>query len=256
MSNITLDIKIQDELRKWFSQRGSQNNLQITGISLGDSDIDYELSQNKEIIKSFPAPYRSYGIKHKLIYDGNINNLSGTIVTNIVKINSEGYLQSIYNYPQDSVFLSGTTKPGASTGLNFEKIPFDSASTVLEGYVVFISTLIDQYLDVNGNRERYLESYKITFSSNNNDNDVSYEMILDSEGKISNSLYPNNNQTYRELILPGTVNANDQWEFIYDTTNNSFVFIKNKNYVSQNIEKFITITGRTTGIIKKLIFTT
>ena len=67
---LALDVKAQDRLRKWFADRGSAANLIITSVGLGDSDVDYELSQQYTRMKVLNAPYNVGKIKHHLIYEG------------------------------------------------------------------------------------------------------------------------------------------------------------------------------------------
>jgi hypothetical protein len=161
MNNIVLDIKIQDELRNYLSQRGSSNNFKITNISLGDSDIDYDLSQNKDAITSFKSPFQSYGIKNKLTYNGGDNNVSGYIHIDIIKVDSDGSLQSYYKYPASVGFSSGIVEPTLNNSYDFSEIPFNS-NTTLEGYVVFIKTLGYNLLP-NTPISRIEETYTVNF---------------------------------------------------------------------------------------------
>jgi len=234
MNNITLDIKVQDELRRLFSQRGSTSGIKISNISLGDSDIDYEMSASYENIRSFNSPFKSYGIKHKLIYTGDINNVSGEIHANVVKIfktpNNVVELSSNYNYPPDSItFFTKRSKPTLINANNFFTLLYTEPNT--DGYVILPKTLIDNYTDSNGNLLQLKEPYTIL---NNN-----VPLIFDNNGFLTNPI---------ESDIP------TGWEIIYDLDNNSFSFLKPKTWNTLGRENILSIIGNESAIKKQLVY--
>lgn len=237
MNNVTLDIKVQDKLRELFSKRGSDRSVKITNISLGDSDIDYDLSQQREIIKCFKTPFNVNGIKHKLIYEGEVNNISGTVQTNIIKLtknlNNITSLNSLYNYPPDSnTFIPGKIKPTLENAYNASMLDF-GPDLVDIGYVVFAKTMMDNYYSKStGKPLRLEEGYTISLSSE--------KLNFNTEGNIINS-----------DILPGGLT--DKWEIIYDEENSSFSICKPASYSSIGEKRVIELLGKKTGIKKQLI---
>lgn len=229
-NKITLDIKIQDELRKLFSQRGNSNGLKISQIALGDSDIDYNLSPQREKIQSFPAPFKSYGIKHKLVNSGGVNNVVGNIKVNAIKISSINditTLSSLYNYPPDATnFTVGQTKPKVVNDYDYSYLKFSNTDPLQhEGYVVFIKTLIDNYYDENNKLLRLKETYTISRSHQ--------------------PIEINNNGVSETDVISG-------WEFIYDEENNSFLIAKPGSVPLEGINTEFQILGNKSGITKIL----
>jgi len=217
-SNLQLfiDLKTCDRLRQWFSKRGSADNIQIQAIEVGDSDIDYQLSANPSIIRTLNAPYQVSKIKHKLIYQGSIaGGLAGSLTTFLRHINSTGGVESLYNYPPDSItYTLGIVPPTLSNGMDFNTILFNIGLTDKEGFIVFIQTLPDNYIDqVSGLPMRYQEEYDLNF-----------------------------------VGLPNS------WEVIPDVINGSFMIAKPSNYIFTSSIGTITISGRDTGIKKSITF--
>jgi len=236
MNNIIVDIKIQDELRRLFSERGSTNGIKITNLSLGDSDINYDLVDNYKTIKTFPSPFKTYGIRHKLVYEGDVNNVSGNINCNLVKIikDVDGIvkLQATYNYPPDSTnFITKKTKPGLVNASDFSQLIYSDQENSVSGYVVFLKTIIDNYFDSSNNPLCLKESYSLYINN--------VLLNFSDTGVLLNS----------ELIPGG-------WEFIYDIENYSFMLLKPEGYSFSlsGEEATIQIIGEETAIKKQLIF--
>lgn len=156
-NNIFLSLKAQDRIRQWFSQRGSKTNPIITNLVLGDSDVDYELSQQINNIKILPAPYNISQIKYPMIYQGELNNVTATLETYIRHINSAGEIEALYNYP-NLTFVEGQLPPTVSMNKDFNSLAF---TPLTEGYIIFPVSLPLNYLDVNGNQMRFKEPYDI-----------------------------------------------------------------------------------------------
>jgi len=215
--NLFIDLKTQDLLRKWFSERNNLTNFSLTGLSLGDSDVDYKLSQQFYNIKTLAAPYNVKEIKHKLVYDGQINNLIGELTVYLRRVNPNGSVSSLYNYidgySSNFVFASGDTPPTLANGKNWDSIPFSLSEVDREGFIVFPQTLPDGYYDNNGNKLRLKETYDFTIS-----------------------------------VIPVG------WEIITDTDNGSFFIAKPASYVFLLQNSQITIKGKISGITKTITF--
>lgn len=166
---LILDIKAQDRLREWFAKRGNPNNVVITCLSLGDSDIDYELSDQVDKIQVLSAPYNIERIKTKLIYEGNMSNLTGKITSYLRYVNANGKLNSLYNYVPSKVFLLGVFPPTLSNGFDWDSITF--TSSLREGFVIYFQTLPDGFTepDPSDNTKtrplRFEEKYEITYTN-------------------------------------------------------------------------------------------
>ena len=156
---LAVDIKVQDRYRKWLSALGNETLLTGKCVILGDSDIDYELSDmnNAKIIN---APYSIDGIRYKLIYNGVGKNLAGSIKCFARKVISTGDVQSIYSYPSNETWVTGVIPPALENGKNWEKITFTDAKM---GYILYFSTVLDYYFDEDGVKKRLVEEYDYTF---------------------------------------------------------------------------------------------
>jgi hypothetical protein len=162
-NTLQLDIKVEDRYRKWFSGLGIDSQLKASCVILGDSDIDYELAPNVENSRILSTPYSVEGIKHKLIYNGVGKNLAGSIKCFARKVNSDGTLSSLYDYPANDTFTAGVTPPTLNNGKNWEKITFDDTKM---GFVLYFSTVLDFYLTDEDVKKRINEEYTITFDWN------------------------------------------------------------------------------------------
>lgn len=161
---LVLDIKAQDRLREWFSQRGSTNNVILKAVSLGDSDVDYKLSDQSTKIEVLSAPYNISRIKHKLIYDGVASNLTGHLAAYMRHVNVNGDVESLYAFPPDnSTFTQDIIPPVLTNGYDTAQLIFGSATTDKEGFIVFLQTVPDGFpdpLDTTGKTPlRFIEKY-------------------------------------------------------------------------------------------------
>lgn len=216
---LTIDLKVTDRYRKWFSYLGKDPDyLASTCVSLGDSDIDYELAPNIEDSRILSAPFSIEGIKHKLIYNGVGKNLSGVIKCFARKVNSNGEVESLYNYPVNEIFTIDTTPPSLENGKNWERVTFNDTQM---GFILYFSTVLDFYLDENGKKKRLSEEYEISFDWN------------------GSPITPNN------------------WGYIIDQENGSIFFYKaNTSIVPIGLEYVgkIKIVGKKSNKIKEIQF--
>ncbi|MEO6306081.1 MAG: hypothetical protein ABIP51_23235 [Bacteroidia bacterium] len=154
-------MKVQDKYRKWFSALGTDPNyLASTCVILGDSDIDYELAPNIDNSRILSSPFSVPAVKHKLIYNGVGKNLSGIIKCFARRVNSDGSIDSLYQYPLNENFIAGNVGPTLENGKNWESITFTDAKM---GFILFFSTVLDFYLDENGIKKRLVETYDFSF---------------------------------------------------------------------------------------------
>lgn len=158
-SQLKLDIKAQDRLRRWFAERNNPHNIQITCVGLGDSDIDYQMAARANSIQNLAAPYNVSKIKYHLIYDGVVTNITGKITMFLRRITDTGSVESLYNYPSSMTFSLGIVPPSLSNGYDFSIISFNNSSTGREGFVGFLQTLPDNYVDPNNVQQRLNEQY-------------------------------------------------------------------------------------------------
>lgn len=216
---LTLDLKIQDKYRKWFAALGTDPNfLASTCVIIGDSDIDYSLAPNIDTTRILSAPFNVPAIKHKLIYNGVGKNLSGIIKCFARKVNSDGTINSLYNYPVTQVFTSGNTPPSLENGKNWEVINFIDNKM---GYVFFFSTVLDFYLDDNGKKKRLVEKYDFTFD------------------------------------WGGSITTPVKWKYIIDIDNGSLFLLKEdttSSPVGSVLNGKISIVGKTTQKTKEINF--
>jgi hypothetical protein len=172
---LALDIKAQDRLREWFSKRGTDSGLPITCVGLGDSDIDYEMSQDMTRVKILNAPYQVPKIKHHLVYNGVINNVTGNITLFLRHVDSLGKISSLYDYPFSSQFSLNTIPPTLDNGKDFNDITFNTTLSTKEGYIGYLQTLPNGYLDSNNVQVRLEERYTYEITSLPN----TWELIID-----------------------------------------------------------------------------
>jgi len=162
---LKVDIKLQDRLRKWFAQRGEDFNLKkliIKAVSLGDSDVDYRLSEEPQKMVTLNAPYNINNIVNKLVYSGNETNLSGKIIWWNRRIKADGTLESLYFYPPNkTTYQSGGNPPTKENGFEPNKITFDNFGNNRGGVVVFLQSLPDNEFDENLFPKRLNEKYEI-----------------------------------------------------------------------------------------------
>jgi len=215
-ANLALDIKAQDRLREFFSKRGTSENITFTCVALGDSDVDYEMSQQVSRIKVLNAPYQVPRIKHKLIYSGVQTNLTGKITAFTREVTTNGLIFSYYDYPQNLTPTVGQIPPTLSNGFDISTIFFSPGTTgVKAGFIVYFQTLPDGFLDTNGIQERLKEKY--TFITDN--------------------------------IPTG-------WEIIIDEVNGSLLIAKPASYTFTGGQSSIVISGTISGISRTIFYNT
>ncbi len=148
---LLLDIKVQDRLREMLA---TGSLPQLTGVVLGDSDIDYTVP-NMMNARISNSPFSVNKIKYPLIYSGSESGLDGYITCFARQVISATEVDSLYGYPPDSsMYTAGTTPPNINNGLNQSAITFYPApspapdSTFIKmGYVLFFQTLLLNYFD-------------------------------------------------------------------------------------------------------------
>lgn len=213
-TQLAVDLKAQDRLRKWFSERGLSDSVIITCIGLGDSDITYEMSQQVSRIKVLQAPYQVPRIKHHLYYSGVATNVTGRISTFLRRVNASDQVESLYNYPPNNTsFSAGVIPPTLAMGYDFSTINFDTGASTKEGFIVYLQTLPDNYVDSSGVQQRLPEQYTFTFN-----------------------------------------NVPVSWEVILDQTNGSFLIAKPDSYVFASAQGSIVVQGVDSAISKTILF--
>lgn len=218
--NLAIDLKTQSRLREWFSMRGTgmSNNIEISSIGLGDSDIDYErIGENQYILHS---PFEVPGIKHKLLYAGDLTGVTSDITC---------YLRRVYD---DTIYFESEASPNyyiwtasediptsllvAQPNYDWDTIPFDinltGPGTGAEGYICYFQTLPVGF-EIGNEQARYPELYDFTF-----------------------------------LNIPNT------WEIIIDEAYGSLLIAKPADYVFIGSTGVITAKGKDTGVTKTLTF--
>ena len=173
-NQLSIDIKTQDRLRQWFSERGNFDGLKLNSISLGDSDIDYRMSGQESRIKVLQAPFATERIKTRLYYTGGEANLTGKLTVYIRRVNESAVVESLYSYPPITTFIPGITPPLLSNGLEFNTIPFTIGDSLREGFICFMQTIPDSFV-INTVQNRLKEQYTFVF----NNVPLSWEVILD-----------------------------------------------------------------------------
>lgn len=164
---LQIDIKTQDRLREKFSKQGETSFKTLTGLSVGDSDINYEIAYKNSFPLITDAPFNSEDIRFKLISNGIAANLAGSTIVYARRL-VDNTIRSLYQYPlnsssseKDDWFL-GNGVPSVETGKEVSTLPFFVGdSNDLEGLILFAQTLPDNYFDEDGVQERVNESFSI-----------------------------------------------------------------------------------------------
>lgn len=176
---LEIEVKVQDRYRKWFSALGTDIPLSATCVILGDSDIDYGLAPNVATSRILSAPYSVNGVKHKLIYNGIGKNLAGSIKCFARQIQSDGSVDSRYNYPANETWTPGRLPPTLANGENITQVIFDSTKM---GYILFFSTVLDYYFDENGIKKRLFEKYNFFVDWNGvEDIPANWDVVIDND---------------------------------------------------------------------------
>ena len=214
---VRVDIKVQDRLRELISRLGGDNSLiQLKCVILGDSDIDYEIT-NMDNARILNAPYNVEAIKYPLIYNGLGKGIKGEMATYVRFVDANGVVSSMYNYPNSNVATPGRVPPTRLNGLDFLKLDFTNNKM---GMILFNQTLLDYYRDDNNVQKRLKETYGI------------------------------------KVFFNGVESVPNGWQITYDTDNGSLLIGKNSvalQFPSQYLGT-ISITGNTTGISKTIFF--
>lgn len=211
---LTIDSKVQDRLREWFSKRGLPDAVQLKSVQLGDSDINYEMSQQVNDVRILNAPYQVQGIKHKLTYTGLVTNVTGVIETYYRYVNDVGQVSSFYTYPANINLSLGVYPPTRGNQIEQTELPFDNGSPNKEGFIVFNQTLPDGYVTSPGNVPmRLKEEYDFTIS-----------------------------------IVPAG------WEFIVDQANGSILVARPAGYTFLGLDGTITLKGHLSSLQKQIKF--
>lgn len=209
-ARLTLDAKVQDRLREWFSKRGMPDVIQLQALQLGDSDINYEMSQQTNGIRVLNAPYQVQGIKHKLIYTGSTTNITGKIEMYIRYVNDSGQVASYYQFPSNTNLTLGVYPPSRGNQINKTSILFNNLNPNKEGFILFYQTLPDGYLDVNNVPMRLKEEYDFNIPTI----PVGWDFIID---QLNGSIFIARPDSYVFLGSTGTVQVKGQLSSISKT---------------------------------------
>lgn len=212
-TQLQIQIKAQDRFRQMIANISNPNVL--TCVMLGDSDINYEMSNNIDNVRIMDAPYDCEAIKYPLIYNGEGKGLSGEINCFARQIDANGNIMSLYNYPTSNILTYGKTIPSLANAFDWSQLTFDANKM---GYILFFETLLDNYLDVNNIPQRMQEQYKFTVTFN------------------GSQVVPNN------------------WDIIYDNNNGSLLIGKNIVNVGNANNGMITIFGLVSRFQKTILF--
>lgn len=156
-SQIQVDIKVQDRMRKWLSRLMTSGTLEFECIMLGDSDIDYELSVDMSKARILNAPYNIEAIKYPLIYNGLGKGIKGVITCFARYVDANGDISSYYDYPVSTALTIGKIPPTLQNGYDIDSAAFTNNRM---GVIFFIQTLLDYYRDENNLQQRLKEVYE------------------------------------------------------------------------------------------------
>lgn len=212
-TQLQIQIKAQDRFRQMIANISNPNVL--TCVMLGDSDINYEMSNNIDNVRIMDAPYDCEAIKYPLIYNGEGKGLSGEINCFARQIDANGNIMSLYNYPTSNTLTYGKTIPSLANAFDWSQLIFGANKM---GYILFFETLLDNYLDINNIPQRMQEQYKFTVTFN------------------GSQVVPNN------------------WDIIYDNNNGSLLIGKNIVNVGNANNGMITIFGLVSRFQKTILF--
>lgn len=173
---LSVNVVVQDKYRKWLSSLGNESLLSAKCVILGDSDLNYELTDMNKA-KIINAPYSVDGIRYKLIYNGVGKNLAGSIKCFARQVIATGDVQSLYTYPNNETWGTGVTPPTLENGKNWEKITF---SDLKMGFILYFSTVLDYYFDEDGVKKRLVEEYDYTFDWDGSETTpANFEYVID-----------------------------------------------------------------------------
>jgi len=216
-NQITVDIKVADRYRNLISKLGS-NNVELKCVILGDSDINYELSDKINEVKILNAPYNPDAIKYPLIYNGLGNGVKGTITSFLRYVNENGDVSSYYEYPTNQNLSVGRIPPVLKNGIDQDFINFTNNKM---GAIIYLQTLLDYYRTEEGVQQRLKEPYEIKVFFNNTEN------------------IPNG------------------WQVINDFNNGSLLISKDSIVLQDSVNVFnglLTVKGSISNIEKNILF--
>lgn len=179
---LIVDIKVQNRLREWFSRIAdpSRSCDRITCIQFGDSDVDYNLGFDYKKIRVLNAPYNVEGIKNKLAYEGLTSGISGKIATYFRQVSNNGDVSSYYSFPTDNSLTLGVLPPTLANAWDKNELLLEN--NIYYGWIGFIETLPDNYIDDQGNQLRLKEKYEIIL--NNPGGQLNNPIIDDDNGSF------------------------------------------------------------------------
>lgn len=233
-SILQLDIKMQDKLRELLAH-GEDGLLKITGVQLGDSDVDYnQLNINENRVLN--APFNVNKVKYPLIFSGTGRGLEGNITCFARKVVEEAgvtKIYSLYDWPNNSNFTYGNTAPILNNGYDWNNLDFDETKM---GYVIFFQTLLLNYFDATLNlQSRFNEPLDIEVSFNGSTTlPPGWEITIDSGT--------------RQITEAGVTMT------VY---HNSMLICKDATGISTaglNTDGQISVTGNLSNINKKITF--
>ena len=151
-SVLTLDIKIEDKFRNMLANLSS-GMPRLTGVILGDSDIDYDFPDIKNA-RIHNAPYNINKIRYPLIFSGGEKGMEGYITTFVRKIvdttdyfsviiNPTCRIDSMYSYPGSNSFISGGSPPTLGNGYDWDTLDFEDAKM---GYIIYFQVILFGHL--------------------------------------------------------------------------------------------------------------
>lgn len=155
-NQITVDIKLADRYRNILSKLGT--NTELKCVMLGDSDINYETTQNINKVRILNAPANAEAIKYPLIYNGLGRGIKGMVTSFLRYVDSDGNVSSYYEYPLNENLSIGRVPPTLKNGVDKDQLTFTNNRM---GVIVFLQSLLDYYRDANGVQQRLKETYEI-----------------------------------------------------------------------------------------------
>lgn len=196
-NQLTINTTVQDRLRQFFATRnGSLQDVKISSVGLGDSDVNYELTPQYTNIKVIESSYNIPRIKYHLVYDGVVDNLTGSIESYIRLVSFTGVVSSYYGYPGNTTLTPGVVPPLRANQVNVTALGY--SGTRKQGYIVFNQTLPDNYTDSSGVKLRLKEEYQ--FDTYNFPS--SWELIIDN---INGSFFLAKPTGYTFISSTGTI---------------------------------------------------
>lgn len=227
---LQLDIKVQDKFRENLAQLAN-GNLKLSCVMLGDSDIDYEISQDMSNARILNAPFNVEGIRYPLVYDGPGKGLDGYITCFARKVDSTGAVLGLYNYPTNDTFTNGQLPPKLENGKDFSKLEFDGTKM---GYILYFQSLLYNFVDDSTQQLMRLNekiNIKVTFDGSETI-PAEWDVVKDNGTR--------------------TVTLNNKSYSLY---NNSMLIAKNiGGSATNNIKGIIKVTGEFSNITKNITF--